>query len=91
MAAPAVDSVQADQKVPIVVEKDGICQITNRLGENAPHVQTWLAAKTQTQPHEEDFGFREHGAGLRCRCCVEMHLSEGRFVIDLRYQYGRFG
>ena len=39
------------KRIPIVVEKDGICQITYRLGENAPHVRTWLAAKTQTQPH----------------------------------------
>ena len=70
------------ERVPIVVEKDGIRQIAYRFGENAPHVWAGFAAEAQTEPIEEEFEFGEHGACLRCRLGVEVHSTEGGFVID---------
>ena len=79
------------KRIPIVLEKGGICQVTYCLGEDTPHIRTGLAAKTQTQSLKEDSEFGEHGAGLRCSHCVEMHLLENGLVINLRCQYWEVG
>ena len=69
--------------VPIVVEKDCICQVAYLFGENAPHVRAGFATEAQTKPIEEESKFREHGACLRCRLSVEVHSMEGGFEVDL--------
>ena len=48
----------------MVAVQDGVCHITYRLGENAPHLRAGLPTKAQTQQHEKDTEFGELGAGL---------------------------
>ncbi len=68
--------------VPIFAEQDGICKVTNGLGDYSPLKRTGLPTKTQPKHHQEDANLNELGACLDCRSHVEVTLLEVRLEID---------
>ncbi len=63
--------------VPIFAEKDGICKVTNSLGDDSLLERTGLPTKTQPKHHQEDANLNKLGARLDCRSRVEVTLLEG--------------
>ncbi len=77
--------------VPIFAEQDGICKVTNGLGDDSPLKRTGLPTKTQPKHHQEDANLNELGACLDCRSRVEVTLFEGRLIINFGGQDGTLG